>query len=71
MKLIFLKQKVKVLNDETGEEETHVIQPEVRGVTFKEVYDFFEFMKNIHDVDTAFAFYAMSGKVLLQSLSSN
>lgn len=56
------KQKVKVLNEETGEEETHVIQPEVRGVTFKEVYDFFEFMKNIHDVDTAFAFYAMSGK---------
>jgi len=56
------KQKVKIMNEETGEEETHVIQPEVRGVTFGEVYDFFEFMKNIHDVDTAFAFYAMSGK---------
>ena len=47
-----------------------MIQPEVRGVTFKEVYDFFEFMKNIHDVDTAFAFYAMSGKVLFPSLKN-
>ena len=24
--------------------------------------DFFQFITNIHDVDTAFAFYAMSGK---------
>ena len=68
--ILIFQQKVKVLNEETGEEETHVIQPEVRGVTFKEVYDFFEFMKNIHDVDTAFAFYAMSGKVMRHQLCS-
>ena len=53
---------MKHVNEETGEIEIEEIVPEYRGVTFDEVFNFFEFMKNIHDVDTAFAFYAMSGK---------
>ena len=51
------------MNEETGEVEVEeVAGAHERGLTFEEVYNFFEFMKNIHDVDTAFAFYAMSGK---------
>jgi len=30
--------------------------------SFDEISNFFQFITNIHDVDTAFAFYAMSGK---------
>merc|ERR1711976_731415 len=41
------------------EEIKEYIQPRC---SFQEVSDFFQFITNIHDVDTAFAFYAMSGK---------
>merc|ERR1712062_295648 len=47
---LFKKKKVKHVNEETGEIEE--IVPEYRGVTFDEAFNFFEFMKNIHDVDT-------------------
>lgn len=33
----------------------------VQGITFEEVENFFTFLKNINDVDTALSFYHMAG----------
>lgn len=32
-----------------------------QGITFEEVENFFTFLKNINDVDTALSFYHMAG----------
>ena len=64
-----LKQKRKQFNKRAkkeaelnGQDEASIeeyIQPRC---SFDEISNFFQFITNIHDVDTAFAFYAMSGK---------
>ena len=46
IKIFFVKGQFNVI--------TPPIETESNGLTFEEVYNFFEFMKNIHDVDTAF-----------------
>lgn len=33
----------------------------MQGITFEEVENFFTFLKNINDVDTALSFYHMAG----------
>lgn len=33
----------------------------VQGITFQEVENFFTFLKNVNDVDTALSFYHMAG----------
>lgn len=33
----------------------------VQGITFEEVENFFTFLKNVNDVDTALSFYHMAG----------
>lgn len=32
-----------------------------QGITFEEVENFFTFLKNVNDVDTALSFYHMAG----------
>ena len=36
----------------------------IQGLTFQEVENFFTFLKNINDVDTALSFYHMAGASL-------
>ncbi|XP_023593463.1 calcium uptake protein 1, mitochondrial isoform X1 [Trichechus manatus latirostris] len=47
--------------------------PNVMGLTFQEVENFFTFLKNINDVDTALSFYHMAGasldKVTMQQVA--
>lgn len=33
----------------------------MQGITFEEVENFFTFLKNVNDVDTALSFYHMAG----------
>ncbi|XP_070289048.1 calcium uptake protein 1, mitochondrial isoform X2 [Myotis yumanensis] len=44
---------------------------EGKGLTFQEVENFFTFLKNINDVDTALSFYHMAGASLDKGLNSN
>lgn len=57
---LYKKQKIKEVNEETGEEETIIIEPVDNGVSFDQIENFFNFIKNIHDVEIAFTFFAMS-----------
>jgi len=52
-------KKAKKEAELNGTEPEEFVQPRC---SFAECSLFFEFISNIHDVDTAFAFYAMSGK---------
>lgn len=38
-----------------------IFSPLVQGITFEEVENFFTFLKNVNDVDTALSFYHMAG----------
>ena len=58
---MYKKKKVKTLNEETGEEEVSYIPGLIdEGVSFEQVENFFSFIKNIHDVEIAFTFFAMA-----------
>ena len=68
---LYKKKKVKVENEETGEEETIVIEPVDLGVSFEQVQNFQNFIKNIHDVEIAFTFFAMTVSSILIKINTN
>jgi len=57
----FKKKKVKEINED-GEEVVKIVEYVDEGVSFEQVVNFFNFIKNIHDVEIAFTFFAMAGK---------
>ena len=59
-------KKAKKEAELNGTEPEEFVQPRC---SFAECSLFFEFISNIHDVDTAFAFYAMSGKEVDRKVS--
>ena len=57
---LYKRKKIKEVDEETGEETVHIEEPVDIGVTFEEIENFFNFIKNIHDVEIAFTFFAMA-----------
>merc|ERR1719373_182812 len=45
----YKKKKVKIVNEETGEEEVHIEQKEDPGIHFEEVHNFFNFIKIVNE----------------------
>jgi hypothetical protein len=59
---MFKRKKIKSENEDGEEVITFEEQPD-EGINFEQVHNFYNFIKNIHDVEIAFTFFAMAVSV--------